>query len=504
MHTTVSSDTFASFGLSEATLSALKNKGYRRPTDVQRESLPLSLAGKDLVVQSRTGTGKTAAFGIPMVDAVDVELLEVQGLVLTPTRELALQVTRELQSLGSERRVKVHPVYGGESMSAQIEGIRGGAQLIVGTPGRVLDLLRRGELELGSLSRLVLDEADKMLDMGFAQEMSDIMEFVPEQRQTLLFSATIPLGIRGLIYTYLNDPEWVLLSEDFAYVKEVRHTYIIVPAMKKDLVLYQLIEHDAPSSSMIFCNMKNEVRAVSSFLEKRGLPVAMISSDLPQRKREQVMAGFRSGKIRHLVATDVAARGIDVEELSHVYIYSTPDSAEAYIHRAGRTGRIGRGGEVVSLVGALDLVSFNRTAKRYHLELVERQPPTEEDMQSSRNARWLRDIHRSVGELDELSREQEELVDLVLAQPDARRLVFRLLRGALSPSAARGEAESRSEKPRGWGPAAQKGARDGDGDGDGDDTSASDAGSSERQPDERVRKRSGRRRRRRGGKGAPS
>lgn len=428
MTTTVQTDTFASFGLSEPTLRGVAKKGYQHPTAVQRETIPLARAGKDLVVQSRTGTGKTAAFGIPLVEGVEAAREEVQGLVLTPTRELAVQVHAELRSLGSEKGVKVQAIYGGDSMAAQIDGIREGAHLVVGTPGRVLDLLRRSKLRLDALRWLVLDEADKMLDMGFAQEMSDIMAFVPEKRQTLLFSATVPMGIRGLIYTYLEDPEWVLLSEDFAYVKEVRHTYIMAPAMQKDLVLYRLIEYDDPTSSMIFCNTKSEVRSVSTFLAKQGLPVAMISSDLTQARREQVMAGFRTGRIRHLVATDVAARGIDVIDLSHVFIYSTPDSPENYIHRAGRTGRIGRGGDVVSLVGALDLVSFNRLANRYHLELTERPAPTEEEIRERRRERRLAGILEDLSERSEaLSPEHEEIADALLGHSEARRLVGHLV-----------------------------------------------------------------------------
>ena len=403
--------------------------GYEKPTQVQQETVPRAAAGRDLVVMSRTGTGKTAAFGIAIAEKLDVERAAVQALVLTPTRELASQVTEELEGIGRGRGLRSHAVYGGESIGGQIDALRGGVPVVVGTPGRILDPLKRGTLRLDAVKVLVLDEADKMLDMGFAQEMGEIMQFMPEERQTLLFSATIPLGIRGLIYNYLTEPEWVLLSEDFAYVKEVSHSYIIAPHMHKEHVLYKLIEHDHPSSSIIFCNTRGEVRIVAGFLARQGLPVAMISSDLVQKKREQVMAKFRAGAIRHLVATDVAARGIDIEDLSHVFIYSTPQSPEVYIHRAGRTGRIGKSGQVVSLVSAADLVSFNRLVNRYHLEVREREVPSDGEIEKEKAERILR---RLADEANAMS--EEELADLektaeaLAAHPARKRILAYLMR----------------------------------------------------------------------------
>ena len=228
---------------------------------------------------------------------------------------------------------------------------------------------------------LVLDEADRMLDMGFAVEMGQIMEYMPGERQTLLFSATIPLGIRGLIYHYLTEPEWVLLSEDQIYVKEVEHLYCLTPKLHKEAVLYKLIEYENPATSMIFCNTREETRQVYTFLMGKGLPSAMLSSDLPQKKRERVMARFRAGEIRHMVTTDVASRGIDIEDLSHVFIFSTPDSPEQYIHRAGRTGRVGKSGRAISLVSAHDLMNFNRLVKRYHVDVGELTVPSDEEVQ---------------------------------------------------------------------------------------------------------------------------
>jgi ATP-dependent RNA helicase DeaD len=238
----------------------------------------------------------------------------------------------------------------------------------------------------------VLDEADRMLDMGFAVEMGEIMEYVPEQRQTLLFSATVPIGIRGLIYHYMADPEWVLLSEDQIYVKEVEHLYCLTPRVHKEASLEKLIEFENPASSMIFCNTREETRVVATYLVNKGLAAAMLSSDLPQRKRESVMKSFKSGGVRHLVTTDVASRGIDIEDLSHVFIFSTPDSPEQYIHRAGRTGRVGKTGRAISLVGALDLMAFNRLVKRYHIEVKELAVPTDEEVLERRVGRIVEEL----------------------------------------------------------------------------------------------------------------
>jgi ATP-dependent RNA helicase DeaD len=420
---------FAALGVSSETLDSIAEMGYRSPTEVQQETIPKALADHDLVVMSRTGTGKTAAFGVSIAEKMDREKEVVQAVVLTPTRELALQVSEEVEKIGKGRGLRLQAVYGGESIGGQIEGIRSGVHIIVGTPGRVLDHLKRRTLNFKAVRILVLDEADKMLDMGFAQEMGEIMQFMPSERQTLLFSATVPVGIRGLIYNYLVEPEWVLLSEDFAYVQEVTHAYIIAPHMQKDEVLYKLIEHDQPSSSIIFCNTKGEVRVVAGFLVRLGLPVAMISSDLAQRKREQVMASFRAGSIRHLVATDVAARGIDIEDLSHVFIYSTPSSPEVYIHRAGRTGRIGKSGEVVSLVSASDLVSFNRLVNRFRLEIQERSVPSDEEIQSRKEERI---IGRLAEEASAMSAEElsglEDVADALSAHSNRRKLISYLIR----------------------------------------------------------------------------
>ncbi|MBK5254933.1 MAG: DEAD/DEAH box helicase [Vicinamibacteria bacterium] len=420
---TPASATFRSLGISQPTLDALIQKGYDHPTPCQEETIPPAMKGKDLVVQSRTGTGKTAAFGVPLVERVDLGLKGVQGVVLAPTRELAVQVAEELAAIGKGRGIKVGAIYGGDSMDRQMDLLEAGAQLIAGTPGRVLDHLRRGTLDLKNLKMFILDEADRMLDMGFAEEMQKIVAFVPEERQTLLFSATIPASIKHLIYNFLKEPQWLLLSEDKVYVTDVEHVYCIVPRMRKEQTLYDLLLWEEPTSAMVFCNTREETRKVHEFLQQRHVPSEMLSSDLSQGKRERVLKAYRDGKIKVLATTDVASRGIDVDDVSHVFIFSTPDSPEQYIHRAGRTGRIGKSGRAISLLSAHDIMNYNRLVKRYHIEVKELRPPSSDDV-TRRTAERLLDLIllERAGSPD-----AQALADVLLARDDRRHLVASLL-----------------------------------------------------------------------------
>lgn len=420
---TLATATFRSLGITQPTVDALVQKGYDHPTPCQTETIPAALAGKDLVVQSRTGTGKTAAFGIPLVERVDLSLKGVQGVVLAPTRELAVQVAEELNDIGKGRGVRVVAIYGGDSMERQTDLLDSGVQLVAGTPGRVLDHLRRGTLELKNLKMFILDEADRMLDMGFAEEMQKIVAFVPEERQTLLFSATIPASIKHLIYNFLKEPQWLLLSEDKVYVTDVEHVYCIVPRMKKEQTLYDLLLWEEPTSAMVFCNTREETRQVHEFLHARGLPSEQLSSDLSQAKRERVLKSYRDGKIKVLATTDVASRGIDVDDVSHVFIFSTPDSPEQYIHRAGRTGRIGKSGRAISLLSAHDIMNYNRLVKRYHIEVKELRPPSTDDV-SRRTAERILDL---ILKERDASPDAVALADVLLSRDDRRHLVASLL-----------------------------------------------------------------------------
>jgi ATP-dependent RNA helicase DeaD len=430
---------FTALGLPEPILLGLAAMGYGQATEVQARSIPLARSGRDLIVQSRTGTGKTTAFGVPILERIDTQAGEVQALVLCPTRELSVQVTDELARLGQPSGVRVLSIYGGDSMGRQIEGIRKGAQVVVGTPGRLLDHLRQGTLRLARVRTLVLDEADQMLDMGFEKEMKQILEQVPKERQTLMFSATIPSSIEAMAARYQKNPERLMLSQDVLYVTDVQHLFYIVTRTDKANVLYRLIEYESPASSMIFCNTRAETRTVFNSLALRGLPVAMISSDLPQKKREQVMRRFKSKHLRHLVATDVAARGIDIEDLSHVFIYSSPESSDQYIHRAGRTGRIGKTGKVISLVSGFDLMNFNRLVRANNLKAYECDLPSDEEVARKKVRRIVETLKEQAARLNPEERaEYDTMAQGILDDDERMAIVSFLLRRHFQAEAARG------------------------------------------------------------------
>ncbi|HXH28388.1 MAG TPA: DEAD/DEAH box helicase, partial [Candidatus Polarisedimenticolia bacterium] len=430
---------FRSLRLSEPILAALDAMGYTQATEVQARAIPLARTGRDLMVQSRTGTGKTTAFGVPILERTDAAQPRVQALVLCPTRELTMQVTDELDRLGRPSGVRALSIYGGDSMGRQIEGLRKGAQVVVGTPGRLLDHLRQGTLNLEAVRTLVLDEADQMLDMGFEKEVTQILERVPTERQTFLFSATIPSSIESIARRYQRDPERLMLSEDVLYVTDVQHLYYIVTRMDKAGALYRLLEYEDPSSSMIFCNTRAETRTVYASLAREGLPVAMISSDLPQRKREQVMRRFRNKELKHLVATDVAARGIDIEDLSHVFIYSAPQSSDQYIHRAGRTGRIGKSGKAISLVSGFDLMNFNRLVRANNLKAYECDLPSEEEVTRRKVKRIVDTLKEQAAKLTAEERAEYEATARRILEDDERvAIVSCLLRSHFQEEATRG------------------------------------------------------------------
>jgi ATP-dependent RNA helicase DeaD len=430
---------FASLDLPETLLRALEGMGYTQATQVQAASIPKARGGRDLVVQSRTGTGKTAAFGIPIVEKTDASRPAVQALILTPARELCLQVTGEMERLGEHAGVHALAIYGGDSMTRQLDGLKRGAQVVVGTPGRLLDHLRQGTLKLDAVHTLVLDEADQMLDMGFEKEVKQILDRVPKTRQTLLFSATIPTEIEAIASRYLKDPERLMLSQDFVYVSDVLHLFYIVTRMGKSDALHKLIEWENPTSSMIFCNTKAEVRLVFGSLARYGLPAAMISSDLPQKKREQVMRRFKNKELKHLVATDVAARGIDIEDLSHVFIYSAPESSDQYIHRAGRTGRIGKTGKAISLVSGFDLMNFNRLVRANNLKAYECDLPSDEEVRQREVRRIVDTLKDQAGKLTAEERaEFDVMAQGILDQEDRVAIVAYLLKAHFEEEAARG------------------------------------------------------------------
>ncbi|HOU89455.1 MAG TPA: DEAD/DEAH box helicase [Polyangiaceae bacterium] len=347
--------TFDVLPLSPEVRRAVDELGYVVPTPVQVAVYEPATRGRDLVVQARTGTGKTAAFGLPLADALVRRGTEgVQALVLCPTRELALQVTQELEALTRHRGLSTVAVYGGAPMQRQIDQLRAGAQILVGTPGRVLDHLRHRTLTPSHVRVLILDESDEMLSMGFLPQINEILAFLPPVRQTLLFSATLPPGVKRMAENRLRNPEFITLSGDQIGALEVRHLVYYAHGDKTTEFL-SMLEVEDPESAIVFCNTRDQTRRVAAALQQRGYSADWLNADLAQSDREKVMEATRRGAVRFLVATDVAARGIDISHLTHVINYDFPDSAEAYVHRTGRTGRAGRTGTAISMVAPSDV-----------------------------------------------------------------------------------------------------------------------------------------------------
>jgi len=426
---------FADLGLRREVLQAIAEMGFSEPMEVQSVTLPLVRAGRDIMVQSRTGSGKTAAFGIPFADGmVDPNQKSVQAIVLLPTRELALQVAAEIARISAQSGLSIVPVYGGAPMGRQIEQLRAGGQIVCGTPGRILDHLRRGTLHLDKVKCAVLDECDEMLSMGFQEDIEAILERTPKERQTMLFSATLPEGIQRLARRYMRQPEMVALSPDFVGVHEIRHIYYSIPGGQREAELTRVLAFENPDRALIFCNTREETGRVAEFLRRQGLDAEAISSDLSQSERENVMTRMRAGSIRFLVATDVAARGIDIENLPCVINYTFPDSPESYIHRTGRTGRAGRSGHAVSLIGPTEVGSFYYLKLLYKIRPEERALPSEAELRSKREGESVLRLRSLLP--DDVGAEWHALARRVMGASDGERLVGCLLRGALAEKAA--------------------------------------------------------------------
>jgi ATP-dependent RNA helicase DeaD len=392
--------TFADMNLDPAVKQALDEMGYEVPMEVQDVIYKDVVEGKDLMVQSRTGSGKTAAFGIPIAQVLSAGTLGVQALVLAPTRELALQVAQELGKICTYKNLQVVPVYGGAPMGRQIEALRAGAQIVVGTPGRILDHMRRGTLKTGGVKMFVLDECDEMLSMGFQEDIEKIISECPPktERQTLLFSATIPEEIERIARRHMREPEKVILSADFVGVHEIDHRYYLVSGLGRTRDLLRILEFERPESALIFCNTRDDTALVAQFLSRNGYDAEAISSDLSQPDRERVMGRMRARELKWLVATDIAARGIDISDLPCVVNYTFPEAPEIYIHRTGRTGRAGKSGIAISLVGPREIGSFYYLKLLYKIRPEERELPTEAELKTRREGERYERLAREVGE----------------------------------------------------------------------------------------------------------
>ncbi|HOD30282.1 MAG TPA: DEAD/DEAH box helicase [Smithellaceae bacterium] len=356
--------------------------GWDSLTPVQAKAIPYLLADRDVMVQSRTGSGKTGAYLLPIIEKNDFKKNVTQALVLVPTRELALQVSREAQRLSEGTDLRTAVVYGGVGYGTQLEAFRSGAHLVVGTPGRILDHLLKNNLSLDNLRILVFDEADRMLSMGFYPDMVKIRKYIPvHEILSSMFSATFPPQVIRLADQFMRAPQLLSLSGNQVHIAEIEHVYYVVPGMRKERSLVRIIEVENPVSAIIFCNTKDTVHYLSVVLKRFGYDADELSSDLAQSMREKVMARVRRGALRFLVATDVAARGIDIPDLSHVIQYEPPEDPEAYIHRAGRTGRMGSGGVAISLVAEMEKFKLQSVARYYNINMQERPLPGDEELE---------------------------------------------------------------------------------------------------------------------------
>jgi ATP-dependent RNA helicase DeaD len=420
-------DSFESFP--EEIRQAIAELGWETPMPVQRRVIPGMQQGRDLIVQAVTGSGKTGAFGLPLVERLNPEKHVIQCLIMAPTRELANQISNEIATMGRRKGIETQAVYGGTAYGPQLEAFRKGVQVVIGTPGRILDHLNAGAMRLDKVEVLIIDEADELLSLGFWPDMREIQSFVPKKRQTCLFSATIPERVRSLARVFLHEPEFISLTEGgVRSPDEIEHYHYIVPAQEKDAILLRIIEYENPDSAIIFCNTRDDVRFISAFLQRNHLDADMIQGEMTQASREAVMKRIKAGELRFLVATDVAARGIDISDLSHVIAYTAHESPEIYLHRTGRTGRAGKTGTALSLVSGLDIGSFRNMQKVNRLTIPERKIPTADEVAERITQRLeiqLQHEHRHLSERERKTREEDLLpiIDrLIMTEPGRRHL----------------------------------------------------------------------------------
>jgi ATP-dependent RNA helicase DeaD len=506
--------TFDDFKVCEEVRQAIRDLGYERPTIVQAEVIEASLAAKDLVVQSKTGSGKTSAFGIPVVERIEAGAAEPHlphALILAPTRELASQVAKELTALGEQKGLKIHAIYGGVSIGRQAKALEEGVDIVVGTPGRLLDHIRRKNLSMDGIRMIVLDEADEMLSMGFWDDVTDLIQKAPETRQTMLFSATLPYQIAKAAAQYLKDAERIDVSGDKLSVDEIDNTYIMVGAdIPKPRQLLNILEQEHPESAIVFCNTRSETEVIAKFLCQSGFVAEALAGNLRQKDRERVMERIKNRELRYMVATDIASRGIDISHLSHVFNYSLPEFPEVYLHRVGRTGRIGRSGVAVSLVDGKGLSTLNKLQREFGVTINEKPQPDEVEAQAARSKRIMQELSEkaSVAEVGQHVPTAKE----ILGAEDGEQVIAFLLKSyfnaqaqtAVQPKRERAERGERGEKGRGRRGRGRGRGRDRDAEGaEGEEMAAQPSTEEDGQAEGEGRRRRRRRRgrRRRGGEG---
>ncbi|MBN2360235.1 MAG: DEAD/DEAH box helicase, partial [Deltaproteobacteria bacterium] len=422
----VPSGSFDEFGLAGPVRQGIAALGYRGPTPVQRVALRPILDGRDIIVQAKTGSGKTSAFGIPIVAALARPQPRPRALVLCPARELALQVAAELSTLANPSGLRVCPIYGGVAFGPQLSALKRGVDIVVGTPGRLLDHLRRHTLDVGAVCYSVLDEADEMFSMGFWEQVTALLDALKAPHQTLLFSATLPPEVARTAARYLHQPERIELSADEITVAGIANVYYDADdRLPKPRNMLHVIEVERPESAIVFCNRRDETELVYNVLRRFGFAAGVLNSDRSQREREQVMAAIKRGDIKLLVATDVAARGIDIADLTHIFNYDLPDFSEVYVHRAGRTGRVGKRGTAVSLIRGRSNARLKEISSRYEIAFEERTLPAPEqivELQVQRIVQQLLEQARAV----EIS-QYRPVAEALLRRDDASEAIAFLL-----------------------------------------------------------------------------
>lgn len=436
---------FSELGLSNKLLKAIQRSGYEEATPIQEQTIPMVLAGKDVIGQAQTGTGKTAAFGLPTIEHVDVENPAIQALIISPTRELAIQTEEELFRLGKEKRVKVQVVYGGADIRRQIRSLEKNPQILVGTPGRLRDHLRRGTVDLSGVQTLVLDEADEMLNMGFLEDIEDIIKQTPSERQTLLFSATMPPEIKRIGVQFMHDPQTVKIKAKELTTDLVDQYYVRAKDYEKFDIMTRMIDVQDPDLTIVFGRTKRRVDELSRGLIARGYNAAGIHGDLTQDRRSKIMRRFKEGHLDILVATDVAARGLDISGVTHVYNYDIPSDPDSYVHRIGRTGRAGHHGASLTFVTPNEMNYLHEIEKLTRARMLPLKPPTEEEAFRGQVASAYNDIDSLVA--DPTTNRYSEDAAKLLEKYDAVELVAALLNDLTKDDASQVPVKITPERP---------------------------------------------------------
>lgn len=436
---------FGELGLSSSLLKAIKRSGYEEATPIQEQTIPMVLKGMDVIGQAQTGTGKTAAFGLPILENVDTHNSAIQALIISPTRELAIQTQEELYRLGKDKRVKVQVVYGGADIRRQIKSLKHNPEILVGTPGRLRDHIRRHTVDLSQIKTLVLDEADEMLNMGFLEDIEAIINETPAARQTLLFSATMPPEIKRIGVQFMKDPQTVRIQAQELTTDLVDQYYVRARDYEKFDIMTRLIDVQDPELTIVFGRTKRRVDELSKGLNARGYNAAGIHGDLTQDRRTKIMRRFKEGKLDILVATDVAARGLDISGVTHVYNYDIPSDPDSYVHRIGRTGRAGHHGVSLTFVTPNEMDYLHEIEKLTKVRMLPLKPPTEEEAFKGQLASAVSDIDELIAQPS--TQRYEEAAQQLLETHDAQDLAAALLNAMTKEAASQVPVKITPERP---------------------------------------------------------